>query len=352
MAATWGDPDKETFAKKHIREARAAGVVALVNAKIVDVVARLLEELTAHVDIPDGRIVSHDLAGTDAQRLGLALHLALPLPPSPELAAVVGQWGFDGFAVEGSDLVELRFAGTPSHALTMNEAAIALHLDRLDHASVSGPAVVEWPGVRDLDIGDTGKDVEFLRRLFGVGAPTHPVADDLLQVIRRFQARRGAPVTGVIDVDFWRRLLPAGRPHVAQSDSGMLVRILQAALATYEGATTTVTGVWGVLTSRDVTALQKEYNLRVGSFVRAPEWALLLGPEIPRLDEARRVARGVGVVRDPASLVPETAPSVQSGLNPVAGLPAAVSRPAVDVPPSAPQQRQVRRSAPRKASTP
>lgn len=294
MATTWGDPTTDTFRKRHIREARAAGAEALVNAQIEQITARLIEGLSnAHVEIPE-RIVSFDENGTEHQRLGLALHLAIPAPPSPDVAAVVQDWLFDGFRVEGSDLIELRFVGTPESAASLTEAALALAIDRVDDEEVSGKPPVHWPGSRDLVLGDSGHDVRFLHLLLGTGEATEPVNARLIAAVRLFQERRGAPVTGVIDADLWRRLLPHGRPQIGQSDSGFVIRVIQAALATYEDATTKVTGVWGTLTTRDLTAMQREYNLRVGSFVRAPEWALLLGPENPRLIEARNRALSIG----------------------------------------------------------
>ncbi|AYD87383.1 lysin A [Microbacterium phage ValentiniPuff] len=295
MATTWGDPTADSFRKKHIREARAAGAEALVNAQITDVVERLIEGLSdAHVDIPEV-VASFNAAGTPAQRLGLALHLAIPAPPSKDVAALVARWGFDGFEVDGSTLIELRFEGTPADALTLNEEAIAARLDTLESEDVSGPSPTKWPGARDLEVGDFGQDVQFLRLVLNVGSPDQPVDGELIAAVNRFMIKRGAPLSGRIDVDFWRRLLPAKRPLLSQGESGLPVRLLQAALAAYESSETRVSGTWGVLTSRDVTALQKDYNLRVVSFVRAPEWALLLGPESPRLDAARRAAAGVGV---------------------------------------------------------
>lgn len=309
MATTWGDPSTDTFRKKHIREARAAGGVALVNAQILSITARLLEGLSEeHVEIPE-QVTSFDEAGTEHQRLGLALHLAIPTPPSAELGALADRWGFDGFGVENSDLVELRFTGTPADAQKLTDEALAMNFDRLESEDVSGPSPIRWPGARDLEQGDNGADVEFLRLLLNVEPKDAPVDVDLIAAVNRFMERRGAPVTNRIDVDFWRRLLPARRPLVSQGDSGFIVRVLQAAMAVYEGGTPKISGVWGVLTSRDVTALQKEYSLRGGSFVRQPEWALLLGPEIPRLEEARRAAQGIGVqsLPTPVDLTPSQA---------------------------------------------
>ena len=296
MAQTWGDPTTETFRKKHIREARAAGGVALVNAQILSITARLIEGLSdLHVEIPED-VVSFSETGTEHQRLGLALHLAIPVPPSPEIGALVQRWGFDGFQLDDDDVIELHFTGTPEQANDLNDEALAIHLDRLEGEDVSGPPLVKWPGSRDLVDGDHGQDVQFLRLVFNLGSEA-PVDASLFDAVRKFQARRGAPVTGRIDVDFWRRLIPGKLPHVSQGESGFIVRIIQAALATYENATTRVSGIWGILTTRDVVAMQKEYGLRGGSFVRAPEWALLLGPANPRLEEARRLAKGVGVER-------------------------------------------------------
>lgn len=320
MANPWGNPETESFRKKYIRESRPAGTVAMVHQEIVAVTARMVEALSdLHVEIPE-QIVSYDPAGTGAQRLGLALHLRIT--PSDEIAAVVSRWGFDGFLVDESDLVELRFVKTPEDAKTLTDEALAMKLDVLESEPVSGPSPIKWPGVRDLENGDTGQDVQFLRLLLGAGRD-EPVDEALREVVRRFQARRGAPVTGQIDADFWRRILPAKRPQVGQGDAGFIVRVLQAALCAYEGSEHRVSGTWGVLTTRDVRALQDEYGFRVGSFVRAPEWAVLLGPEIPRIEEARKVAAGVGVpepdVREPETppVVVDLAPQVRFAFAPI-----------------------------------
>jgi hypothetical protein len=354
--ATWGDPGTETFRKKHIREARAAGTVALVNAQIHAITARLIEGLSDHVDFHGEEVVSYDPDGTEAQRLGLALHVALPLPPAPELTALVGKWGFDGFQVDGSDLVELRFAGTPEQALRLNDEALALHYDRLETDDVSGPTPIRWPGLRDLVAGDSGQDVVFLRLFLNAGDPDAPVDEGLFDAVRLFQQRRGAPVTGLIDVHLWYRILPARRPHISVGDSGLVVRVLQAALGAYEGATTRVTGTWGVLTSRDVRTLQRDYSLRTGQFVRAPEWALVLGPVVDRVETARRAVQGVGVPLPPkpvpielpdVHLTPSSvhSPVASDRLVPLAGLPG----PIADLPPaSIPEEVRERAAAPAK----
>lgn len=319
MANPWGDPTTEHYRKKNIRVTRAAGATALVNSQILAVANRLVEGLSLlEVEIPE-EITSYDPAGTEGQRVGLALHLPIAAPPSPEVEALVTRWGFDGFRVDGSDLIELKFVGTPADAQRLSDEALAARIDGVEEPDVSGPPVVLWPGVRDLKPGDSGHDVRFLRLVLNSGDPNAPVDETLIQSVRRFQERRGAPVNGIIDADLWRRIIPAGRPHVGQADSGFIIRVLQAALATYEDATTKVTGTWGTLTTRDVTALQKEYNLRVASFVRAPEWALLLGPVNPRIEEARRIAKGIGVPQPAAPAEPIKPPQNVVGGYPTTG---------------------------------
>jgi hypothetical protein len=320
MPTTWGDPATESFRKKHIRETRPAGTVALVNAQIHAIASRLIEGLSElHVEMPDA-IPSYDPEGTEAQRLGLALHLRIA--PSPDVAALVSRWGFDGFMVDGvpDQLVELRFTGTPEEAGPLNDQALAVKLDRLEDAEVSGPSLVKWPGDRDLVIGDSGPDVTFLRLVLNAGRD-EPVDEHLLEVVGRFQAKRGAPVTCEIDADLWRRILPRRRPLVSAGDSGFIVRVLQAALVAYEGSEHRVTGTWGVLTSKDVTALQKEFNLREARFVRDPEWAVLLGPVNARVEEARARALGVGVPPREEPAVEEKRIPQGRVVIPMAGLP-------------------------------
>jgi hypothetical protein len=322
MATTWGDPATESFRKKHIRETRPAGTVALVNAQIHAIASRLIEGLSElHVEMPDA-IPSYDPEGTDAQRLGLALHLQVD--PGDEVAALVQRWGFDGFLVEGRSVVELRFVKTPEEAGPLNDEALAFKLDRLEDPEVSGPSPIKWPGDRDLVLGDTGPDVTFLRLVLNVGRD-EPVDERLLEVVRIFQAKRGAPVTGLIDAELWRRILPRRRPLVSSGDSGFIVRVLQAALVAYEGSEHRVTGTWGVLTSKDVTALQKEFNLREARFIRDPEWALLLGPVNARVEEARARALGGNVPTGEAPAVEEKRIPQGQIVIPMAGLPSFLS---------------------------
>lgn len=295
MASTWGDPNSGSFEKKNIRQARASGHVAQVNIRLVALMSRLIAELTdLHVDVP-ASVPSYDVGGTDGQRLGLSI-LIPGVEPTPELGQLVTRWGFDGFPLDDGR-VEIRFIGTPEEGENLNDEAIAERLDALDSDDVSGPNPSHWPGSRNLELGDTGQDAMFLRLLFNAGSPEDPVGPDLFVALRSFQDRRGVPPherwdpdAPVVDENLWRRILPAGRPYVGQGDSGFNVRVLQAALVAYEGATTRVTGTWGVLTSRDVTALQKHYSLRAAQFVRAPEWAVVLGPENERITAARAAA--------------------------------------------------------------
>lgn len=341
MPTTWGDPATDSFRKKHIRETRPAGSVALVNAQIQAAASRLIEGLSElHVEIPEV-IPSYDPRGTEAQRLGLALHLKVD--PGDEVAALVQRWGFDGFLVDGSDVVELRFVKTPDEAAAINDEALAFKLDVLDAEEISGPSPMRWPGSRDLVLGDTGPDVTFLRLVLNVGRD-QPVDDELLDAVARFRARRGSPVVSrEIDADLWRRIIPRRRPLVSSGDSGFIVRVLQAALVAYEGSEHRVTGTWGVLTSKDVTALQKDFNLREARFVRDPEWALLLGPVNPRIEEARAAALGQGVV------IPEPEPKrepARPSWNPMAGLPPTLQRAE-----SVPEKRQEPISAPSPSKT-
>lgn len=298
MAASWGDPTTESFRKKYIRGARPAGATALVNTKIVDVVCRVIEGLSdLHMEIPE-TVTSWDPDGTEAQRLGLAIHLPRPTTVDnfDDIGRLLKRWGFDGFALnDDPKMVEFRFVLDTAAAEDLNEQAKAARIDVLDSPDVAGPPVVFWPGMRDLLDGDSGPDVRFLRLVLNAEPFDDPVDDNLREVVRRFQSRRGAAITGDIDVHLWRRILPERRPSVVQGDTGFIVRVVQSALAAYESAKTPVTGVWGVLTARDVTALQTDYNIQRRPAVRDPEWALLLGPEIPRVEEARRAAKGVGV---------------------------------------------------------
>lgn len=315
--AGWGNPETESFRRKHIREARAAGAVALVHAAIVSPAARLIEGLSdLHVEIPE-QIPSYTEGGTEHQRLGLALHVAVPLPPPPDVVQLAERWGFDGFLV--GEQVELRFTGDVERARLLTDEAIAAKMDTLDTVEVSGPTSRRWPGERDLEDGDTGPDVEFLRLVLGAGH-YEPVDAGLREAVKRFQSRRGAPVNGVIDADLWRRIIPEKRPQIGAGESGFIVRVLQAALVAYEGSEHRVSGTWGVLTNRDVADLQKEYNLRVAQYVRAPEWAILLGPVNPRIEEARQRAKGVGVPNPAPEISTDAAVDAINEMVPTVGL--------------------------------
>jgi hypothetical protein len=272
----WGDPASASFRKKHIREVRVDGKVALVNEKILAACTRMIEALSLHeVALPE-RIPSYDPLGTEHQRLGLAVRLDVPY--SPELGEILTEWGFKGVAVDGDPLPEFRFEGDVQRAIEFNDKALTAHLNTIESEEVSGPTPYRWPGHRDIVAGDRGQDVAFLQLLFKASNQDGVADEELFAVVRRFQERRGGAQTGLIDRELWKRIIPKRLPMLFSGDSGFMVRVLQAGLAAQELTSTRVTGVWGVLTSRDVRALQKENGLRTGNFVRGPEWALVLGP--------------------------------------------------------------------------
>jgi peptidoglycan hydrolase-like protein with peptidoglycan-binding domain len=288
MAAVspWGDPSSESFRKRHIREVRVERSVAFVNGKILAAVSALLEDLSRNdFGLPE-LIESYDVAGSDFQRLGLAVRL--DLPHSPELLEILTRWGFQGVAVPGASLPEFRFTGDVAAAVEANDRALADHILRVEHPDVSPPppAGHQFPGHRDIVRGDHGTDVRFLQLLFHCTRVDGLAGDEMFDAIRVFQSRRGAPQTGIVDRQLWRQIVPPRLPTLFPGDSNFMVRVLQAALAAQDRTLTRVTGVWGVLTSKDVRALQTEFGIRLGRFVRSPEWALLLGPTAWADDES------------------------------------------------------------------
>lgn len=273
----WGDPSTESFRKKHIREARVDGSVALVNTQIVAAATRMLEGLAqAHVALPE-KIPSFDLAGTEHQKLGLSIRLAVPY--SEETTAILAQWSFRGVQVENEPLPEFRFEGTPEQALDVNDLALATRLDDFEKVDVSGPTPYQWPGHRTIEVGDHGSDVMFLQLLFGCRDVEGVAGPELIERVEHFQRARGRQSNqGVMDEEFWRRVIPRRLPAVYSGDSGFTVRLIQAGLAAQGFTRTKVSGIYGTLTAKDIRELQKEYHLRFGNFVRAPEWSLILGP--------------------------------------------------------------------------
>jgi len=272
----WGDPSTTEFRKKQIREVRVAGSLSRFNRRIASPAARVLEQLTHHVELPED-LVSWDLDGTPSQALGLSFRL--PLPATAEVQEILQRWGFEGFNVGDGGYPEFRFVGTPADASRLTDQALAGFLNRLELPAVGGDSPFKWPGHRDIVIGDSGADVYFLQALFGI--PTSNVADGtLLEAARRWKVSRGHPnPTPVIDRDLWQRVIPRRLPMVTAGDANYPVRVIQAAMLAQDLGQAPVTGIWGSLTSRDVREMQKRHNFPQRTFIRDPEWALLLGPQ-------------------------------------------------------------------------
>jgi hypothetical protein len=276
MAMTpWGDPNSTAFRKRQVREVRIAGSISTFNKAIATPAARLLEELTHFTELPE-HLSSYDPEGLEHQRLGLAFRL--PLPASAEVLEVLTRWGFKGFNPGDGGYPEFRFVGTVEDAERFTDEALARHVNRFELPDVGGPSPFKWPGHRDLVVGDSGSDVYFLQAFLGL--PTSNTVDEqLLQAVLFWKQNRGHPnPTPVIDRDFWTRLIPRRLPMVSQGDATYWVRLLQAGILAQDLGKAPVTGIWGSLTAIDVRELQKINGFPQRTFVRDPEWALVLGP--------------------------------------------------------------------------
>lgn len=273
----WGNPALKTFKKRYIRNVRTPNGTTWVHNEIADVVREILQgsplplgDVPGYVAPPEG-----EAAVTDPRAYGVVLHL----PWSEAYKA----WGFEDFGGVG-----IVFTGSIDDARASSELALSLQGAR---AAEDEPVVEvgEWhhgrPGSRPLEPGMKGDDVQFIQLLTAVN-DDGVYGRETVAAVRYLQTRfnpYAEPTDGVTE-ELWAAILPkATRFSITRGDSGFKVRVLQALLAAYDWASPeSVTGRYGVATSRAVKRMQANAGLRVNGYVRSPEWAYLLGDNAQR----------------------------------------------------------------------
>lgn len=282
----WGNPALKTYKKRYIRNVKTPHGSTWVHNEIADIVRELLTTVPLPVGEVGGYVAPENENIIAPANFGVVLRLPWDERYKP--------WGFEDYNGEG-----IIFTGSIDDARANSELALSLQGTRAAEGEPV-PEVGEWypgrPGTRPLELGMKGDDVQFIQLLAGVhedgiyGRETD-AAVKYLQL--RFNPYVEAP-EGVTE-ELWASILPkATRFSLTRGDSGFKVRVLQALLAAYDwAAPDSVTGRYGVATSRAVKRLQANAGLRVNGYVRSPEWAYLLGggargeavegPELPAL---------------------------------------------------------------------
>jgi len=282
----WGNPALKTYKKRYIRNVRTPNGSTWVHNEIADIV----RELLATAPLPLGEVPGY-VAPEEEGKLGpVNFGVVLNLPWSEAYRP----WGFEDYSGLG-----IIFTGSIDDARANSELALSLQGTRAAEAEPV-PEVGEWyhgrPGTRPLEPGMKGDDVQFIQLLTNVhedGIYGRETAAAVKYLQMRFNPYT-EPQDG-ISAELWTAILPKGTKFsLTRGDSGFKVRVLQALLAAYDWATPeSVTGRYGVATSRSVKRLQANAGLRVNGYVRSPEWAYLLGdgargevfegPEVPAL---------------------------------------------------------------------
>lgn len=267
--AEWGNPGLKTFKKRYIRNVKTP----MGNTWVHNEVADIVREIFLNATLPLGDVPGY-LSPDELQREGSprSYGVVLGLPWADEYRA----WGFADY--DGAGIV---FTGSIDEARSLSELALSLQAAR--QADAEEPSDLgDWkslrPGTRNLTLGDKGDDVQFIQLFLGIG-PDGIYGPETAGAVEFFRRRLNTVPSADVDGDLWRAILPkASRFSLSRGDGGLKVRVLQAALAAYDWAPIdSVTGTFGVDTSRAVRRLQATANLRVNGSVRSPEWAYLLG---------------------------------------------------------------------------
>lgn len=268
----WGNPALKTYKKRYIRNVRTPNGATWVHNEIADIVREIL--LNAPLPLGDVPGYTAPPEGTESTKDPRHFGVVLTLPWSDAYEA----WGFVDYKGEG-----VIFAGSIDDARAGSELALSLQAAR---AADAEPVIEvgEWhhgrPGSRPLEPGMKGDDVQFIQLLTAVtpdGVYGRETAAAVMYLQTRFNPY-AEPAEGVTE-GLWAAILPGQtRFSLTRGDSGFKVRVLQALLAAYDwAAPDSVTGRYGVATARSVKRLQANAGLRVNGYVRAPEWAYLLG---------------------------------------------------------------------------
>lgn len=145
-------------------------------------------------------------------------------------------------------------------------------------ATATAPAVVR-PAVKPvLQLGATGNKVAKLQRKIGVSPATGYFGPSTRKAVKKFQASRGVPVTGVVASMTWAALksqaaTPAvasvrkKRPTLRLGMTDPAVAVLQKRMGMPQ-----VTGYFGPLTESYVRSLQAKAKLRVTGVVNKKTW--------------------------------------------------------------------------------
>lgn len=266
----WGNPALKTYKKRYIRNVRTPNGSTWVHNEIADIVRELLLSAPLPLGEVDGYVAPADGSAIGPVNYGVVLHLPWSEAYKP--------WGFEDY--EGMGVI---YTGSIDDARASSELALSLQASRAAEGEVI-PEVGEWchgrPGARPLTPGMKGDDVQFIQLLTGVtadGVYGRETGQAVTYLHTRFNPY-AEPAEGVTE-ELWTAILPkATRFSLTRGDSGFKVRVLQALLAAYDwSGPEAVTGRYGVETSRSVKRLQANAGLRVNGYVRAPEWAYLLG---------------------------------------------------------------------------
>jgi peptidoglycan hydrolase-like protein with peptidoglycan-binding domain len=284
----WGNPALKTYKKRYIRNVRTPNGSTWVHNELADIVREIFTAAPLPLGEVDGYVAPpEDVTEiTDPRSYGVVLHL----PWSEAYKA----WGFADFGGMG-----IIFTGSIDDARASSELALSLQAARAAEVEPV-PTVGEWhhgrPGTRELEPGMKGDDVQFIQLVTGVkddGVYGRETAAAVQYLQTRFNPY--AEATEGVSEALWAAILPKHTKFsLSRGDSGFKVRVLQALLAAYDwAAPDSVTGRYGVATSRSVKRLQANAGLRVNGLVRAPEWAYLLGngargelvegPQVPAL---------------------------------------------------------------------
>ncbi len=267
----WGNPALKTYKKRYIRNVKTPNGATWVHNEIADIVRELLVSAPLPLgDVPGYVAPGEHVADSDPRAYGVVLHL----PWSDSYKA----WGFADY--EGMGII---FTGSIDDARANSELALSLQGTRAADAEPV-PEVGDWhhgrPGSRPLGPGMKGDDVQFIQLLTNVN-DDGVYGRETAAAVRYLQTRFNpyAEPTEAITEELWGAILPKGTKFsLSRGDSGFKVRVLQALLAAYDwAAPESVTGRYGVATSRSVKRLQANAGLRVNGYVRSPEWAYLLG---------------------------------------------------------------------------
>lgn len=266
LSRVWGNPAAPTYRKKNIRKITAGGEPTYIHRELQDLAVKLAD--AAGLPLEGWKAPGKD-EQDHPRHYGIAVRAGVEIPEA-------AQFGFvpdgDGWYV---------FSGTPAQA---KDQAEALEAARMQERVQGEPAFEhEWgtkrPGERELQMGDKGDDVQFFQMTYAAPDQTG-IFDEWCEAMAKvLQGRWGARITGRVDENLWKGILPTALTYsISYGDSGHVVRVLQSALVAYDwDRNVIVTGRFDDVTHKALRHLQADYGLRQSSEVTAAEWTILLG---------------------------------------------------------------------------